>query len=139
LIEQPADSQPLPEPHQVPKVLSRPELVYLYEVAAEELAPVEGGLWQDPPDEVYEEPVVPRPPQTGRTERERLLYEVAVTAGTSDPPAADAGSQAKDGVTPLDSQAKASGSRGSEPHSDEGTTAPRSDGGQGRLFEGSGN
>jgi UDP-N-acetylmuramoylalanine--D-glutamate ligase len=138
LAEQPADSQPLPEAYQKPKVLSRPERVYVYEVAAEELAPVEGRFWQDPPDEVYEEPVIPLLPPTGITDRETFLYEVAVTSGTSDPPAADLGFQTKDGATPLDSRAKASGSRGSVPHSGGGSSAPRG-AGQGRLFEGGGN
>jgi len=132
-----ADSQPLPELYQGPKVLSRPELVYVYEVAAEELAPVEGKLWQEPQDEVYEEPVVLRSPPTGTTDRETLLYEVAVAAGPPDPPAADTGSQARDGVTPLDSRAQASGFGGSEPPSGRDSSPLGGAGGQGRLFEGS--
>jgi UDP-N-acetylmuramoylalanine--D-glutamate ligase len=133
------DSQPLPEPYQGPKVLSRPELVYVYEVAAEELAPVEGKLWQEPQDEVYEEPLVLRSPPTGKPDRETLLYEVAVAAGTPDPSAADTGCQARDGVAPLDSRAQASGSGGSEPHSGGGSNPLGGGGGQGRLFEGNGN
>ena len=117
--EHPADLRPVPEPHQRPKVLSRPELVYVYEVAAEELTPGEGVLWQEPPDEVYEERDLLRSPPSGRTECETLPYEVAVAVGASD---SDTGSQAKDGVTTLDSRAEAWGAGGQRP-----------------LFEGSGN
>ena len=128
----------VPEPHLRPKVLSRPKPVHVYEVAAEELPPAEHELWQEPPDEVYYvERDLLRSSSSGRTDRETLLYEVAV-AVTSDPPAADiTGSRAEDDITPLDARAKASGARWSEPHSGGGSSAPAGAGGQGRLFEGS--
>ena len=128
----------VPEPHQRPKVLSRPERVYVYEVAAEELAPVEGELWQELSDEVYVARDLLRPSPSGRTDRETLLYEVAV-AVTPDPPAADTGSQAKDDIAALDARAKAAEPRWSEPHSGGGSSAPAGAGGQGRLFGGRGN
>lgn len=125
-----------PEPQHGPKMLSRPELVYVYEVAAEELAPEEGELWQEPLDEVYEEPDLLRSPPRTRTEGETLPYEVTVSAGSSH---SSIGSQAKDKVTALDSPAEASRSGRSEPISGEDSSPPGGTRSQRRLFEGSGN
>jgi UDP-N-acetylmuramoylalanine--D-glutamate ligase len=124
----------LPETHDAPRVLNRPELVYVYEVAAEQFAPAEGDLWQEPPDEVYEEPDLLLSSPSTRTEGETLPYEVAVGSSHS-----SAGSQAEDEVTPLDSPAETSGSGRSESPSGEGSTLPGRRGSQRRLFEGSGN
>jgi UDP-N-acetylmuramoylalanine--D-glutamate ligase len=129
------DDTTLTEPHQEPKVLSRPEQVYVYEVSAQELAPVEGELWQEPSDEVYEEPDLLRSPPSTRTEGEAFPYEVAVAAGSSH---SSSGSQAKDGVTPPDSPAEASGVGRSEPQSGEGSSAPGAPVSQRRLFDDNG-
>jgi UDP-N-acetylmuramoylalanine--D-glutamate ligase len=66
-----------------PRVLSRPELVYVYEVAAEELAPMEGELSSAPggtQSEVYEEFDLLRPLPADGPDYEPLLYEVSVAS-----------------------------------------------------------
>jgi UDP-N-acetylmuramoylalanine--D-glutamate ligase len=121
---------------QEPKVLSRPERVYAFEVAAQELTPVKGELWQEPPDEVYEEPDLLRSPPGTRTEGEAFPYEVAVADGSSH---SGSGSQAKDGFPPPDSPNEASGAGRCEPQSGEGSSAPGGPGSQRPLFDGKGN
>jgi UDP-N-acetylmuramoylalanine--D-glutamate ligase len=125
-----------PEPHPEPRVLSCPEPVYVYEVAAQELAPGEGELWQEPPDETYEEFNLPGSLLSGGTESETLLYEVGAAAGVWH---SSTGTVMKGGVTPPDSRAEASLSARPEPPGGEGSSAPGGSGSQGRLFEGSGN
>jgi len=127
-----SDATPLPGPHHGPQVLSRPEPVYVYEVAAQELAPVEGELWQEPSDEIYEEADLLRSAPSTTTEGETLPFEVAAATRSSH---SSTSSQAKGEVTPEDSPAEASGSRRSKPPSGEGSSAPGG-GSQGRLFEG---
>ncbi len=133
--EPPPDLQPPPEPHEERRLLRRPELVYVYEVAAEELAPMENELSQELQGEVYEEPDLLRSFPAGRTDHEPLLYEVKVAAGTSD---SGSGSQAKSSVAARRSRAETSRARTPEPDSSGSSSPPEGAGGQGRLFEGNG-
>jgi len=133
--EQPTDLKSPPEAHQEPKVLSRPELIQVHEVAAEELAPREGEPWQESSDEVYDEPDLQRSPPSSMPEGETLPYEVAVATRNS---RGGTGSQAQNAVLPPDSQAEASGARRFDPTFGEGSSAPEGADRQRRLFEGGG-
>src|SRR5215472_4530703 len=62
-------------PMTVPSVVNRPELVYVYEVAAEELAPLESEPSEQSEGEAYEESDLLRSFPSAETDYEPLPYE----------------------------------------------------------------
>jgi UDP-N-acetylmuramoylalanine--D-glutamate ligase len=132
-----------------PPVVNRPQLVYVYEVAAEELAPLESEPSEQSGGEAYEESDLLRSFPSAETDYEPLPYEVTVaglgrcgqdarpTAGeTPAPPPADSGtgSQVKSNITARESGTRAPGAKKSGPRSGGGSNSTEGGGGQGRLF-----
>jgi UDP-N-acetylmuramoylalanine--D-glutamate ligase len=113
-----------------PRVLSRPELLFVYEVAAEELAPMEGepsAAVGGPQGAVYEEFELVRPLPARETGDELFPYEV---------PVADAGRRGEDArPAPTEGERPAPRPTDSDVHSGRGSSSREGGSGQGTLFE----
>jgi UDP-N-acetylmuramoylalanine--D-glutamate ligase len=137
-------------PMTVPSVVNRPELVYVYEVAAEELAPLESEPSEQSEGEAYEESDLLRAFPSAETDYEPLPYEVTVagparrgqdarpTAGETPAPRpadTETRSLAESNVTAQESGTRSPGAKKSDPRSGGGSNSTEGGGGQGRLFE----